>query len=148
MPADPPIGHPRLVKLVRDYVGGLLPDSTVTYRKIDDRETLRSMLRAKLLEEMAEYLRNPSLGELADIHEAVRALCVVDLGCQLHELEEEAREKRIERGGFDGGMGMWVTTSAGPRHEGEHVQERLARRRCCCSPGVTSVECPEHGGGI
>ena len=24
----------------------------------------------------------------------------------------------------------------------------LRRPSCCCSPGVTSVECPEHGGSV
>jgi hypothetical protein len=26
--------------------------------------------------------------------------------------------------------------------------EEAVDRRCCCSPGITAVECPTHGGAI
>lgn len=117
---DPPVGHPRLVKLVRDRVGELLPDSTVSYVPIESRAAATDMLRWKLVEEAIEYARNPSLGELADVWEALHALRIFDLKVSQVELEDEADAKRDERGGFDELVGMYVTTSADPRHEGEH----------------------------
>jgi hypothetical protein len=34
------------------------------------------------------------------------------------------------------------------RYDNSVVQSAAALGRCMCSPGVTAVECPEHGGGI
>lgn len=98
---------PYLVKLVRDRMG-YLADSTVLFRTVSDAETVRSLLRAKLIEECAEYLRNPCLGELADIREVVEACCVLDLGESVLDLEVEQAAKRDERGGFFSGVGMYV----------------------------------------
>jgi|SRR5580698_7536752 predicted house-cleaning noncanonical NTP pyrophosphatase (MazG superfamily) len=114
MPAsDPPLGHPRIVKLVRDHVAELLPDLAVTFAKVDSQEVLRQLLRAKLIEEAAEYLRNPSLEELADIQEALYALCAIDLGKGIGDLEEETEAKRKERGGYMDGIGMYAFTRQG-----------------------------------
>lgn len=114
-----PDPRPRLVKLVRDRVPQFLTDGGVHYRRMPREDHVRQ-LRAKLVEEALEYVLNPSLGELADVQEAVRALALVDLGLDASAVNREAHEKRTERGGFADGVGMYVTADAPPRHEGEH----------------------------
>lgn len=132
----------RLVKLVRDDVGKWLEDPAIEYRPVP-REQHVALLREKLMEEATEYLLRPSVGELADVLEAVRALATVDLelggsleaagimGLSGRDLEflgdrglvlvaREAKLKRDERGGFIGGVGMYASSNASPRHEGEH----------------------------
>lgn len=128
MPADPPLAIRVLLKLVRDRVGDFLPDSTVSYEPITDEAQAINALRGKLVEEALEYLLNPSIGELADVLEVVDALWRHDraLGrtgapAKVDILREKAA-RRKERGGFDGLVGMYVTSVAGQRHEGErHV---------------------------
>lgn len=118
MPAE----RHRLVKLVRDGVEKFLDGNpTIEYRPIPVRSMFIAELRKKLLEEGAEYLLNPSVGELADCLEAVRGLAEHDLGVGMAAVEAEADAKRAERGGFDEGIGMWATTVAPARHEGEHA---------------------------
>lgn len=121
MPDQP--SQPRLVKLIRDRMGELLSTSTVRYAPIPDRATRIRALRSKLVEESAEYLANPSLGELADVLEVVRALAEQDLdlgGGAVALVLAEAASKRRERGGFRDGVGMYVETTASARHEGGH----------------------------
>jgi len=58
------------------------------------------LLNQKLAEEVAEYHEKPSLEELADILEVIRA--IVDLrGETWEELEKVRVEKAEERGGFE-----------------------------------------------
>jgi predicted house-cleaning noncanonical NTP pyrophosphatase (MazG superfamily) len=122
--------HPRLIKLVRDDVDKYLPTgSPVRYEALTREDHVRE-LRAKLVEEAIEYLLSPSVGELADIVEAVRALACVDLEIHpapqvaLEVVMDEADAKRADRGGFECGIGMWTISTAPPRHEGEHTPDR------------------------
>lgn len=116
--------HPRLVKVVRDNVGGLLDDSRVIYKPVENRSMLVAALRQKLIEEAVEYVVNPSIGELADVLEVIRALADFDLGIRFDRVQDEALDKRLDRGGFHDGVGMFVTSTASPRHEGEHAEGR------------------------
>lgn len=124
-PTEPPAapadrgGRPRLVKLVRDGVGRFLPPGAtgVYYKQIPDRPEGIRALRRKGIEEAVEYLETPSLGELADMYEVILALAKHDLGVTMGDVAQEAARKRGERGGFDGLIGMYVDTSAPPRHE-------------------------------
>lgn len=97
-----------LVKLVRDRVatttGG---DGTITYRPMPtDEHVMR--LRAKLIEEGAEYVVQPSLRELAHVWEAVQALAEIDLGVTMDHVVYEAMRERERRGAFDHGIGMYA----------------------------------------
>jgi predicted house-cleaning noncanonical NTP pyrophosphatase (MazG superfamily) len=113
--------RPRLIKLVRDYIGQFLDgDSTVTYEVIPNEHVLPA-LRAKLLEEVGEYLVDPCLGELADVYEVVCALADAE-GFGLSGVQAEAGSKVQERGGFYRGVGMYITTTAPARHEGRHAR--------------------------
>lgn len=111
----------RLVKLVRDRIGGHLGTTTVSYEPIDDHEEHVRRLRGKLIEESVEYLLSPSVGELADVVQAVEDLAVVDLGVEMGEVLDKAQRKADERGGFGRGTGMYVQTTAPSEHEGEHA---------------------------
>jgi predicted house-cleaning noncanonical NTP pyrophosphatase (MazG superfamily) len=109
--------RPRLVKLVRDRIGEFLGDSTVSYEPITDRDDPIGSLRLKLIEEAVEYLRDPCIGELADVLAVVEALADADLGCGFQAVDREAEAKYHERGGFGDLMGMYVHTTAPARHE-------------------------------
>jgi predicted house-cleaning noncanonical NTP pyrophosphatase (MazG superfamily) len=103
----------RFIKLVRDRIGDHLEDDgRIVYKPITD-EDVNELRRKKLVEEALEYLMDPSIEELADVLEALRA-------CLMYEQEEPwavltavAAEKREQRGGFDMGVGMYLVTSAG-----------------------------------
>ncbi len=94
------------IKLVRDRVHEVGPAREFTYRPVRDRAEHVELLRQKLGEEVVEYLLNPSLGELADVYEAIRALGRVDLGVDPFEIGMEADRKLEERGAFDQGLVM------------------------------------------
>lgn len=97
-----------LVKLVRDRVADVLGgDGTVTYRRMS-REEHVERLRAKLIEEAAEYVTKPSLRELAHVLAVVWALARLDLGTTPAAVEEKMIEEAAERGGFENGVGMYV----------------------------------------
>lgn len=106
-------GRPRLIKLIRDDMGRSLADGgRVVYRPIDDSELHVQLLRAKLIEEALEYLRTPEVEELADVLEVVDALTKLDLGVSMEDIVAAAVTKRLERGGFEKGIGMFITTTA------------------------------------
>jgi predicted house-cleaning noncanonical NTP pyrophosphatase (MazG superfamily) len=102
--------HPQgyLVKLVRDRVARALGgDGTVTYQPMTHEEHVKR-LRHKLVEEALEYAMEPSLEELAQVLEAVRAIANVDLGVGLPEVDAERERQWQERGGFVKGVGMYA----------------------------------------
>ena len=97
----------RLLKLVRTGIPGILNDVEIVYQEIPHDEFV-DCLRDKLFEEVKEYLREPSLDELADVYEAVRALARHDLGSSIENVESTADVKVKDRGGFDEGIGMYL----------------------------------------
>jgi predicted house-cleaning noncanonical NTP pyrophosphatase (MazG superfamily) len=90
-------------KLVRDNIpeiirkNGAKPD----FRVITDNYEYLEALMAKLVEETHEVVKDPSLEELADAAEVVRAIAIA-LGHTPEELEEARAQKAVERGGFEG----------------------------------------------
>lgn len=107
-------GKPYLVKIIRDRVSLLVPNSTVSYEEVPDEQKEEAMefLRRKLCEEAVEYALKPGMGELADIQETIRALAAYDLregNKGTLRLERATREKRVARGGFDKLMGLYIT---------------------------------------
>ena len=58
------------------------------------------MLDAKLDEELAEYHKDQSIEELADLLEVIRA-AVVARGYTIEDLKRVRAEKAAERGGFE-----------------------------------------------
>jgi predicted house-cleaning noncanonical NTP pyrophosphatase (MazG superfamily) len=105
-----------VVKLVRDRIPEIVPPDGVLaqhgvirgaldYVELGHANHVR-WLRKKIGEEVLEYLMDPSVGELADILEAVWSLATVDLGVSFEAVLEAAVRKRRERGGFTGGVAM------------------------------------------
>ena len=89
------------MKLVRDRIPLIAPSHR--YRRAS-REEMAALLADKVVEEALELRESPRLEELADVYEALRALAGA-LGYTWEQVEEAARRKRAERGGFTEG---WV----------------------------------------
>lgn len=108
------------IKLVRDRIpeiiraaGGDPVTCTVTGR------TYGRALRAKLREEVAEYLASGDPAELADVLEVVITLAAQH-GIDPARLEAMRRAKAAERGGLAGGVVLFADTPAGtPPHPRE-----------------------------
>ncbi len=106
-----------LVKLVRDKIPELLAQTSekhgeIYYRQMSQIEHVKQ-LRKKLFEEVAEYLVDPSIDELADILVVVNALARWDIGTnEWTELYDVAAKKNELRGAFEKRMGMYVVHPA------------------------------------
>lgn len=97
-------GYP--IKLVRDRTANVDTSEGLRYRPVRDRDEHVRRLRAKLVEEVGEYLIDPSLDEAVDIVAAVEALVSVDLECRLTDLMRTCEEKWAAWGGFEQGVVM------------------------------------------
>lgn len=88
-------------KLVRDRIPEIIEASgkRAVVRTATEEEYLER-LRAKLTEEVDEYLASGDVEELADIVEVVAALARYS-GSSLEGVLELAAAKRAERGGFE-----------------------------------------------
>ena len=88
-------------KLVRDRIPEIIESSgkSCTTEILSHEDYLR-MLDAKLDEELAEYHKDQSLEELADLQEVIRAV-VIARGFSLEDLERVRTEKAAKRGGFE-----------------------------------------------
>jgi predicted house-cleaning noncanonical NTP pyrophosphatase (MazG superfamily) len=71
-------------------------------------------LNRKISEEVAEYLEEYSVEELADIVEVVYAL-VKHKGLSLQEFEQIRLKKREERGGFDEKISLIEVNTGGSK---------------------------------
>lgn len=91
-------------KLIRDKIPEIAEQKGET---LDTRpawkEELPALLRAKLFEEVSEYMREPSPEELADILEVVYALGMIH-GVAPGQLEILRAEKAQVKGGFEAGV--------------------------------------------
>lgn len=88
-------------KLVRDRIPEIIAGcgNRAVCTVLQDSEYL-SALEKKLSEETAEYLREPSLEEMADIMEVLTAICKAR-GFDTAELQHVQQKKARERGGFE-----------------------------------------------
>ncbi len=87
-------------KLVRDKIPEIIKakGNQATTHVADPAEFQRA-LRQKLEEEMAEFLANISIEELADILEILRAIAATN-GLSWDEVEQTRLKKIAERGAF------------------------------------------------
>ena len=87
-------------KLVRDKIPGIIHDQGkgVCFRTLSDAEFLE-YLEKKLDEEVAEFHKDKSLEELADIVEVLYALAKAH-GHTVFDLRRMRRKKLNEKGGF------------------------------------------------
>jgi len=87
-------------KLVRDKIPEIIELSgDVAVIHTADEKEYRLRLRAKLIEEVNEYLESGSPEELADILEVIHSLTALD-GVSREQLQLIQTKKRDERGGF------------------------------------------------
>ena len=87
-------------KLVRDKIPEIIEatgKSCVTHI-LSEKEYIAA-LETKLNEEVAEYLEDKSLEEMADVLEVLQAICIAR-GYSLEKLESVRAKKANERGGF------------------------------------------------
>ena len=87
-------------KLVRDRIPEIIEKSGKKCKTeiLTDEDYLK-MIDIKLDEELAEYHRDQSIEELADLIEVIRAAAIAR-GYTLDELEAIRAKKEEERGGF------------------------------------------------
>jgi len=87
-------------KLVRDRIPEIVTASGARPEtRVADPVEYRALLRAKLVEEVQEFLQDENPAELADILEVIHALGQ-DLGMDSDELERRREKKVTERGSF------------------------------------------------
>ncbi|MBS3938659.1 MAG: nucleoside triphosphate pyrophosphohydrolase [Peptococcaceae bacterium] len=87
-------------KAVRDRITDIIRASgkECIVRQASPAEFL-SLLEAKLAEEVAEYQESPSIEELADIVEVIRAILALQ-GSTWEQLEDTREQKAAKRGAF------------------------------------------------
>lgn len=86
-------------KLVRDKIPEILDGKNVPYEKrIASPEEYRVELIKKLGEETAEFMRDSSPDELADVMEVIEALRKLD---EYKNVDDLKKKKLEERGGFE-----------------------------------------------
>jgi predicted house-cleaning noncanonical NTP pyrophosphatase (MazG superfamily) len=114
-----PADRPYLVRLVRDRVKQAMVHDAhkVEFDVFPTEVEFVKALRRKLGEEVVEYLLDPSLGELADVHEVLRGLAKHDLKVMYADVVRVAGEKRQQRGGYDLGVGMYTVPLKTPPPE-------------------------------
>ncbi len=89
-------------KLIRDKIPAIATGKGETLiTRVADKTELPALLRAKLFEEVHEYLRKPHPEELADILEVLYALGMLH-GIPPSQLEILRAEKAQARGAFEG----------------------------------------------
>lgn len=88
-------------KLVRDKIPDRIRESgrePVTENLTDDEAFLKA-LDAKLQEEVAEYIENPSMEEIADVLEVLEAIVAIRRFPQA-ELRRKKNQKALKNGTF------------------------------------------------
>lgn len=87
-------------KLVRDNIPNIIKANGQVpyYKKLSDEE-LQKQLKAKLVEEVNEYLESESIEELADIVEVINAI-LLNNNFTLDDLEKAREEKVKSNGAF------------------------------------------------
>lgn len=88
-------------KAVRDLIPDIIRSAgkVCSVEQVSNSEFLE-LLHKKLVEEVSEYLEEPSLEELADIMEVLMAVVQLS-GYTMAELEAERVAKAKSRGGFE-----------------------------------------------
>ena len=99
-------------KIVRDQIPEIIEKNgqRALCRAAEKEEIIRG-LEAKLTEELAEYLEDHSLEEMADLLEVIHGL-LYHRGISWEELERIRLEKRQKRGGFEQGIWLEATEEA------------------------------------
>ena len=91
----------RYDKLIRDNIPEIIiaKGGTPKFHVADDAEYWEKLKR-KLLEEVAEWMKDESIEEMADVFEVLTAILKTK-GWGLEKVIEIQKKKREERGGFE-----------------------------------------------
>ena len=94
-----------LPKLVRDGIPQIIEEtgSTCVVSYVDDGKEHVQWLKSKILEEVNEFIEEPTYEEAADIVEVVKALCYLN-GLEWEAVLGKAEEKQEISGGFYTGV--------------------------------------------
>ena len=85
-------------KLVRDKIPDIIDQKGKSCKfRVADINEYRQKLKEKLLEEAQEFFENPSVEELADVQEVIRAL---QTEYKWTDLDATRKYKNITRGSF------------------------------------------------
>ena len=88
-------------KLVRDNIPAIIESTGKKFTcHVASDEEYREKLKEKLLEEVNEFLEDPSLEELVDVYEVFSTLRHV-MGYSVEALNRAADKKNLKRGAFD-----------------------------------------------
>ena len=91
---------PKYDKLIRDRIPEILDSEKLEYTvRTVDGDDFKSYAHQKLLEEVNEFLIEPSIEELSDIQEVMTTLLDI-YGWSQEDLNSKALAKRKERGSF------------------------------------------------
>lgn len=87
-------------KLVRDNIPDIIALSGKRPQThIATNDEYKQKLLEKLYEEVNEFTQEPSLEELADIHEVLEAICTT-YSLNINEVKNVQKTKKEKRGGF------------------------------------------------
>lgn len=101
----------RLVKIVRSDLGlEIAAEGEIEYKPILNHQDIIDALHKKLGEEIVEYVKTPSIDELADLYAVLQALAHHELGVRWGIIVEKNLDKSERKGDFIVPVGMYVST--------------------------------------
>jgi len=94
-----------LPKLVRDCIPQIIEEtgSTCTVSYVNDGKEHVKWLKLKMLEEIEEFIDEPTYNEAADVVEVIKALCYLN-GLEWESVLGAATSKQETHGGFYSGI--------------------------------------------
>ena len=92
------------MKLVRDKIPNIIKESNKTCEyHIASEDEYKIRLYEKMVEELEEFIENPSLEEAADIYEVLSSMCALH-SIHMTHVTYATLVKRKQRGGFEGAI--------------------------------------------
>tara|TARA_A200000159_G_C7334569_1_gene344512 strand:- start:3285 stop:3584 length:300 start_codon:yes stop_codon:yes gene_type:complete len=93
------------MKLVRDYIPDIIHASNrdCNYYRVTSPDQLTAFLKDKMVEELNEFIEDPCPEEAGDMLEVFLSLLKLK-GVSFEDVEQSARKKKMQKGGFDEGF--------------------------------------------
>lgn len=94
-----------LPKLIRDGIPQIIEEtgSTCSVSYVNDGKEHIRWLKAKMIEEVGEFITEPTYNEAADVVEVIKALCYLN-GLEWDVVLSTAVDKQESHGGFYSGV--------------------------------------------